>query len=117
MRFFARSSSRGAEPVLHGALGLDDDRGQARRDLPFLHARAQADGRRRRAQAALVGAGVEELRVGLARQLVEALVEHLEREPVDQVAAVRADRVFRWSACACRSPTPRTASLPDRSRP
>ena len=93
MRFLARSSSRGAEAVLRGAAGFDHHRGQAWRDLPFLDTRAQADRRGGRAQAALVGAGVEKLGVGLARELVEALVEHLEREPVNQVAAVVADRV------------------------
>ena len=88
-------------PNSRDALGLDRERRQAIGQSAVLDARAQREGVDRRAQRIAAGAGAQELRVGLALELGEPVVEHLLEQALDEAAAVVADEPFAFLRAAC----------------
>ena len=85
----------GAEAVLLDAIRLDFESGQAAFDLAFLNARGEREVADRRREGPAVGARAQERRVGLPRDLVEPVVQHLVRERAHQAAAIVAHLVLR----------------------
>ena len=94
-RPFARALElAGGEAVALDAVRFDLERRETGLNLAVLHARPERERIHGRRQRAAVGAGAEERRVGLARDLIEALVQHRVDERVDEAAAIVGDRVL-----------------------
>src|SRR5205085_12135774 len=72
---------------------LDFERCQSCIELPLLDASAQREGADRRTQLAAAAARGEERRVRLARELAEAVIEHLLEDVLDHAPAVVADQL------------------------
>src|SRR5207237_2267517 len=89
------------EAMFARALRLDRDGGQAVRDLAVLYVDAERHGLHGRTQVAAVHAGAQEFRIRTARELVEAIVEHLRAEALHEIAAIVGDaRLFLPRALA-----------------